>query len=258
MTGNRLTQIGLDRLVRLAWLEKVSSLVLAGNQPKDIKSILQDDLQSAFRSTQTQVRGSVDKTITILLKVWLKVPPELESLRVRGLELLEQVPQQERMAIHWGMVMAVYPFWSSVAAQTGRLLRLRGFVTAAQVQRRIREQYGERETVSRRVRYVIRSYLNWDVLLETDAKGVYTSGPTLAIDDSRLIAWLVEASLHTQTRGLAPLRDLIDSPSLFPFRIKLVHAESLLAVSSKLDILRHGLDDNLVVLQKEKTLPVWQ
>jgi len=128
MTGNRLTQIGLDRLVRLAWLEKVSSLVLAGNQPKDIKSILQDDLQSAFRSTQTQVRGSVDKTITILLKGWLKVPPELESLRVRGLELLEQVPQQERMAIHWGMVMAVYPFWSSVAAQTGRLLRLRGLL----------------------------------------------------------------------------------------------------------------------------------
>ena len=69
--------------------------------------------------------------------------------------------------------MAVYPFWSSVATQVGRLLRLQGSAAAAQVQRRIREQYGERETVARRARYVLRSYLDWGVLQETGAPGVY-------------------------------------------------------------------------------------
>jgi hypothetical protein len=151
------------------------------------------------------------------------------------------------------MVMAVYPFWSGVATQTGRLLRLQGFAAAAHVQRRIREQYGERETVSRAARRVLRSYLDWGVLQETGAKGVYSAGTIFAVDDSRLIAWLAEASLHARANGSAPLKDLIDSPSLFPFRIKPVHAESLVAASSRLDLLRHGLDDDLVMLRKQTT-----
>lgn len=251
MTRNRFAQIGLDRLVRLAWLEKVSSLVLAGNELKDIKTILQDDLKGDFRSTKTDVRGSMDKTITILLKVWLTAPIELEPLCVEGLELLKRVPLHDHLAIHWGMVMAVYPFWSGVAVQVGRLLKLQDSAASVHIQRRIREQYGERETVSRRTRYVLRSYLDWGVLQETCTKGIYAAGMTLAVDDSRLIAWLAEASLHARANGSAPLKDLIHSPSFFPFRIKPIHAESLMAASSRLDILRHGLDDDLVMLRKQ-------
>jgi hypothetical protein len=147
-------------------------------------------------------------------------------------------------------VMAVYPFWAGVAVQVGRLLRLQSSAAAAHVQRRVREQYGERETVSRAARRVLRSYLDWGVLQKAGAKGIYTAGPTLAVDDSRLIAWLAEASLHARANGSAPLKDLIDGPDLFPFRIKPIHAESLAAASSRLDILRHGLDDNLVMLRK--------
>jgi hypothetical protein len=99
---------------------------------------------------------------------------------------------------------------------------------------------------------VLRSYLDWGVLQETGVKGIYSAGATLAIDDFRLIAWLAEASLHTRANGSAPLKDLIDSPSFFPFRIKPVHAESLVAASSRLDLLRHGLDDDLVMLRKNE------
>lgn len=253
MTRSRFTQIGLDRLVRLAWLEKVLPLVLAGNDAAHIRRILQGDLQGAFRSTDINVRGSIDKTITILTKVWLTVPSELESLRVEGLELSKRVPPRDRLALHWGMVMAAYPFWFGVAMQVGRLLRLQGSVAAAHVQRRVREQYGERETVSRRTRYALRSYLDWGVLQETDKRGIYAVGMAAAVDDSRLVAWLVEASLHARANGSAPLKDLIDSPSLFPFRIKPVHAESLVAASSRLDLLRHGLDEDLVMLRKQAT-----
>jgi hypothetical protein len=251
MTRNRFTQIGLDRLVRLAWLEKVSSLVLAGNDSASIKSILQSNLQGAFRSTNTDVRGSIDKTITILLKIWLTVPNELEPLRVEGLELLKILPRHDHLVVHWGMVMAVYPFWSNVAIQVGRLLRLQGVVAASQVQRRIREQYGERETVSRRARYALRSYLDWGVLQETDQKGVYSTGTALAVNDSRLIAWLVEASLLARANSTAPLKDLTDSPSLFPFRLAHISAEHVASLLPRLNILRHGLDDDLVMLLEE-------
>ena len=251
MTRNRYTQIGLDRLVRLDWLEKASTLALAGNDLKDAKAILQHDLSEHFRSNNMDVRGSVDKTITILLKVWLLPSPLLRPLRADGLEILKLLPKRDRLAVHWGMIMAAYPFWSGVATQVGRLLKLQSTVAASQVQRRVREQYGERETVSRRVRYVLRSYLDWGVLQETGTKGIYSAGATLAVNDSRMIAWLAEAFLHTRDNSSAPLKDLVDSPSFFPFRIRPIRAESLLAVSPRIEVLRQGLDDDLVMLRKQ-------
>jgi len=223
---------------------------LAGNDVKTIKAILQEELKESFRSQRTDVRGSIDKTITILLRLWLTIPTELEMLREEGLGQIRRLAQQDHIAVHWGMTMAVYPFWSAVATQVGRLLKLQGSASATHVQRRVREQYGERETVSRRTRYVLRSYLDWGVLLETGKKGIYTAGPALAVDDSCLIAWLIEASLRARANGSATLKDLIDSPTLFPFRIKPVHAESLRAACPRLDIIPRGLHDDLVMLQK--------
>lgn len=137
-----------------------------------------------------------------------------------------------------------------MATQVGRLLRLQGSAAAAHVQRRVREQYGERETVSRAARRVLRSYADWGVLCETGEKGIYSAGPPLAIEDPGLIGWLVEASLHSRPNGSAALKDVIESPGLFPFRLARVHAESMLAASASLDIVRHGLDDELVVLRR--------
>lgn len=249
MTRNRHTQIGLDRLVRLKWLEKVSSLAQAGIDPSELKQVLQTDLLSAFRSTNTEVRGSIDKTITILRRVWLTVPSELEALRVEGLELLRCMPKNDQLTIHWGMVMAVYPFWSGVAMHVGRLLKLQGSVAPMQVQRRTREQYGERETVSRRTRYVLRSFVDWGVLRESEAGGNYLPGTTISIDNERMIAWLVEAVLHARETGMAPFQNLLDNPSLFPFRIKPVHTEGILAVNDRIDVLRHRLNEELVMLR---------
>ncbi len=173
MTGRRFSQIGIDRLVRLEWMEKTATLALAGVAAGEISEALHRDLESSFRSRGRAARGSLDKTITVLTKVWVNPPGELSALRADGLVLLKQAPRSMRLAVHWGMVMAVYPFWSNVAAQVGRLLRLQDSVTARQVQRRMRERYGQRETVSRRARYVLRSFVDWGVIEESPNQGIY-------------------------------------------------------------------------------------
>ncbi len=246
----RLTQIGIDRLVRLTWLEKTASLCLGGNDADSITAILKTDLRDFFQADESVVRGSIDKVITVLLKVWVRVPAELRPLRSDGLDLLKRLPRGDQTAVHWGMITAVYPFWASVAAQVGRLLRLQDSVAAAQVQRRVREQYGERETVSRRVRYVLRSYVDWGVLSEAGTKGGYSACLPLPVDDPKLIAWLVEASLHARSSATAPLKDVIDSPNFFPFRLKPMHAENLVALCPRIELVRHGLDDELVMLRQ--------
>ena len=251
MSTTRHTQIGIDRLVRLAWLEKTAALVLAGNRGQNIKQILQEDLQESFISSNADVRGSLYKTITILTKVWLTVPTDLKLLQINALELLKKTPHQDQLAIHWGMVMAGYPFWAAVAVQTGRLLKLQGTVVAAHVQRRVREQYGERETVARRVRYVLRSFLDWGVLKETEEQGVYEMGSPLRIDEPELIMWLIRASLHAKGSGLSSLKELIDSPGLFPFFLARIRAEQLAAETGEIEVLRQGMDEDLILLKNK-------
>lgn len=251
--NNRINQIGFSQRVRLEWLENTANLVLAGNDKGAINGALRELLENKVSVGGRAVRGNREKIITILTKVWLMVPNELESLRDEGLELVKRLPQRDHLTIHWGMVMAVYPFWAGVAVQVGRLLKLQGSAAAAHVQRRVREQYGERETVSRAARRVLRSYMDWGVLQDTEINGVYKAGPPFTVDDPRLIAWLVEASLYTRANGSAPLKDLINGPCFFPFQITPIHAERLSRETENLEIIHHGLDDDLVMLRTSTT-----
>ena len=246
--GKRHEMIGLDRLVRLRWLERTAALVLAGNDPSAVKAALQEDLCGVFLSRNTEVRGSIDKTITILMKIWVRPPRELQPLQQEGLRLLSRLPREDHVAVHWGMTMAAYPFWGAVAAHVGRLLRLQGTAAASQVQRRVREQYGERETVSRRVRYVLRSYVDWGTLQETSEKGIYTSGCSLAVTSVDLIAWLAEAFLHAHPNGSVALRTVLDSTSLFPFRISYAPAEHIADASGRIEVMRQGMDEEILCL----------
>jgi hypothetical protein len=93
--------------------------------------------------------------------------------------------------------------------------------------------------------------VDWGVLSGTKVNGVYDASVPLPVDDPRLVAWLIEASLHSSAARAAPLRDLIDSPSLFPFRLNPIHADALLAICPRVDLLRHGLDDELVMLRPQ-------
>lgn len=252
--NNRQKQIGFSQRIRLEWLQQTANLVLAGNDKGAVNNSLQELLKDKVSVGGKAVRGNKEKAITILMKIWLNVPGELEAVRDDGLELLKNLPSKDQIAVHWGMAMAVYPFWAAVAAHTGRLLRLQGTAAAAHVQRRVREQYGERETVSRAARRVIRSFVDWGVLSETSEKGIYGQGLTRSIDDHRLISWLIEASLHARSNGSAATRDLLDSTSLFPFRLMRMSAERLVSASPRLDLLRHGLDDDLVMLRQDSVV----
>ncbi len=248
--NGRKAQIGFSQRIRLEWFEKTADLILAGNDKAAINDSLQNLLQDKVSIGGKSVRGNREKVITILLKTWLTVPRELEKLRGEGLEILKGLARKDRVAVHWGMALAAYPFWGAVASHTGRLLRLQGTAVAAHVQRRIKEDYGERETASRAARRVLRSFIDWGVLKETGDKGVYAQGNGYQIETPGLIAWMVEASLRARMNGSASMKDLLDSPSLFPFRLAHISAEHVGSLSTRLDILRHGLDEDLVMFRE--------
>lgn len=83
---------------------------------------------------------------------------------------------------------------------------------------------------------------------------MYVPGLSLYISHVELIAWLVEAFLHAHPNGSVALRTVLDSTSLFPFVLSPISAAQLVAGSDRLDVLRHGLDEELIIL-RTKSLP---
>lgn len=79
---------------------------------------------------------------------------------------------------------------------------------------------------------------------------MFIQGRTYFIDDRRLISWLIEASLHARSNGSAAIKDMLDSTSLFPFRLSPMSAAHLIAMSGRLDVLRHGLVQDLIILRE--------
>ena len=79
----------------------------------------------------------------------------------------------------------------------------------------------------------------------------YVLGKQYSIQDPGVIAWLVEASLCAHSNGCAAIKEQRDNPSIFPFRLAHISTEQVVPLSPCLDILRHGLDDDLVMQREE-------
>jgi hypothetical protein len=241
-------QIGFSQRVQLDWLEQTAMLALAGQPRAQIETALQELLRDKLSVGGIAQRGNREKAITILLKTWISVPKCLQPFRDDGLHHLRRLPHADHIALHWGMTMAVYPFFGAVAETVGRLLRLQGTCAAAQIQRRMREQLGERETVVRAARRILRCFMDWEVLQETQKKGVYRTFSVRAVQDKRLTAWLVEAALRASGSDKQELNMIVQTPALFPFSLAPLSAADLKDYA-RLELFRHGLDEDMVALR---------
>lgn len=240
-------QVGFSQRIRLEWLEHTAQLVLQDQCMDRIESSLHDLLKHRLSVGGNAERGSREKAITILKKVWVAPPNRIRFLRDEALQYLSEWDVGDHLVLHWCMAMAAYPFWGQVAEAVGRLLRLQGFVVAGQVQRRLREHLGERETVARATRRVLRSFVDWEVLSESDNRGAYISGRQQHVARSEGVLWVIKAVLTANGVSLGPLQTVTQGAELFPFVLEPVSVWDVEACEN-LSVVHRGVDGVLVQL----------
>lgn len=248
--GKRHEAIGIKQTIRFEWMEKTAYFLLAGLDAKTIRRELHEFLSDQNGNGSEGVRSAQTRTFAVnnLMKVWVSPDPELLHFRDASLVFLRAHPSMG-LAIHWGVMSAAYPFWFNVARQTGRLLALQHQVTQAQIINRIKEQYGDRQTVFRYARYVLRSFVAWGVLKDSDVKGCYEKSVPVNIANPELTILIFQAALHANPDGKEALGLLLNNPAFFPFHLPAIAGDFVSQHSDQIDVVRYGLDDELLKLR---------
>lgn len=248
--ATRHDMIGIKQIIRVEWMQKTVNLILAGLPPEAIRQELHGYLSERMGSGSQHTRSAQTRAFAVsnLMNMWVVPIPELDSFRDTALSLIQQNPSYN-LPVQWAMISAVYPFWFNVAQQTGRLLALQDQLTHSQIVNRLKEQYGDKQTVSRNVRYVIRSLVAWGVLVDSESKGCYEKSIPINITDPDLAILLLESALHAIPAGKKALPVLLNNPALFPFKLPVISGDFIQNRSTRIYVIRYGLDEDMLELE---------
>lgn len=231
-------------------MDRVVQMLLAGMCESDIRADLDEYLSTQKQSGGTGERGKKTYGMAIgILSAWFSPEKDLVPFRDDALSLARNLQPEHWMPIHWAVISASYPFWFNVAKQVGRLLNLQDQITQSQVFGRLKEQYGDRETVARNARYAVRSFVAWGVLIDSEAKGCYEKTTSMHIPDFELAILLFESALHATPDAKCPLGLLLNNPAFFPFNLPVISGDFVSQCSSRIDVDRFGIDDELLKLR---------
>lgn len=238
---NRQT-IGFDRELRLHWLDAVASRSAARAGVKEIRAWLDEFLSDSVRGDgYSSNRG---KTITVLCRVWVTPPKTCRDLQELGFRLLAEAQPEQRIALHWGMTLAAYPFFGDVMDAVGRLLSIQGDVQRGSVIQRMYENWGQRPAVSRATRAAWQTAIWWGALSQEDERGRYTPAKKAVRLSRPLESFLVEAALHWARSKPIAVSSLKSLPCMFPFDMS--HAAVTVRNSDRVCVSRQGSDLELV------------
>ena len=234
--------IGFDRYIERAWLEQISKWV-AQEKNRDELHELVDDYLAPFINGATSLR----KTKNVLFGVWVNTSDENELFKQQAIDFLKDCSNDERLAIHWGLSIASYPFFASLVRLIGRLLRLQDDIISKELVRRSVELHGDTESVRRATTRLLQSFGEWGVLVP-ESKSLFHAPKKININNPELITWLLASVLFSNGRDRMTTDEIVSDPAWFPFEIH----QSLFQVSqsSILEIVHQNVGDTLIALKR--------
>ena len=242
---SRRKTIGFDRRLALDWLEATACRVAAGDSLEEVRAGMWDYLEG--KVSGDKFNSDRGKTMTVLTRIWAKVPPAVDPLKTRAVAAFQASKTRDHLALHWAMAIASYPIFSDVAATAGRLLTLQDTFSLAQLTNRMVAQWSERPVLVKSTQRIIRSLVDWGTLTDTETKGVYARAPKPLPVSGEIALLLCEALLLDNEHHALPANQLLDHPALFPFTHSLTLAD--LRDEPAFDVHRQGIDGDMVELR---------
>lgn len=196
-----------DRALTRKWLDLTLELAASGKSFEEAKPLLEVSLRDDVPSATGRL-----KTRTALARVWLDPPEPARQLIEWGVRHHEGATE----AWHIGAMLATYPFFADVCRFIGSSLDRQAEVDTAEVARKLRGSWGDREVVDVSVRSTVRTLREFGALTGPPRSSKSRRGAPVEVPaKGSLYGWLGHAVLVA--RGVQEIEsgDLRRAPELF-------------------------------------------
>ncbi len=230
-----------ERFIRYDWAEHALELAVQNEPPHLLRTWLEN---------QGLHEESARRTANILTNLWFPKEPFLHDLHTQAMDLSPALSSGDRLVLHWGMALIVFPLFHHVAQVMGRLLRLQGSFQKREIISRVLERYSNQSTMRRATERVLQSVTEWGILEERDNR--YQSKPTQTLLNPEASAWLYRVVLSIDPERHWQINDLTRAAEIFPFEIE--HPLVILRHNQTFSFQRDAAGNELVGLSMSSTL----
>ena len=177
-------KLGFKKDIRLEWMNHSLYLTLQGLSENEIRKEMDEYLSSQVTESGKPFSKGAINLIKPLLAIWFKDKPISNGFRDALIQEASSCDSSKWLPLHWALMTVEYPLWYHVADQFGRLFSLQDVVKPSQIYSRIKEIYGDSETVARNTRYIIATMAHWKVIEKyNDKNGLYVRSNPINISE---------------------------------------------------------------------------
>ncbi len=145
-----------------------------------------------------------NKTKKVLTRVWVVPPPNAQAMI--GWAIEHQQEFADRRALHYGALLATFPFFGSIAATVGRQVHLDGAADRPTIRSFARSAFGEREFIDAGASKSLATMRNLG-LLNGSKHGPYHVGKRLSVPPS-FSSWFLHVLILTRQVESARVAEL--------------------------------------------------
>jgi hypothetical protein len=198
----------LNRPLNRRWLDATLRAARVSSDPIVQEALVDDVLVEANLGVVAS-----KKTSRVLRYIWLKPPPAARPMIEWAIAIEEPV---DTRIFHLGAMLAVYPFIGDVYSSIGALLRHSDTVRNADVQRRVVEKWGDRESIHKATVMALNTLKSMEILESGRLSTTHRISTHVEVPPV-LQPWVVHALLLTRGAESVDVSSTTSAHELFCF-----------------------------------------
>jgi len=210
--------IGLSRKIKQPWLNRAVDLLGENLTEEEYKAKINEYLSFEIESP-TVLR----KTREILMRVWFyEDDDEVTAIRKDALSLIKRYPDLD-VAIHWCMLLSVYPVFADLSRLMGRIAEFNDVITLSQLKQKLYDEWGERSTLYHSTDKIIATIKELGVIT-SNKPGNYTIAKH-TITKPNVVNFMLRVAMKVDGNSYYSFTDLNAFNVLYPFEYKVSKEE---------------------------------
>jgi len=209
-----LKKVGFLQYIKKDWLDATVGFYQNNQNIDEIKANLDNLIKIEVPKSEER-----RKTIDVLTRIWIRIPKKYEKIRYSALEFYDDLDPDERIVLHWGMLLLAYPFFRDIVYSIGLSLKIQDNFTSTQLRNRLVSNWGHRTTIIRAIDRIIQSLKDWNILI-IDGKSLKPNSK-LKIKNDPLCLWFLECVYRTENVDSMLFEKFISLQTMFPFELKI-------------------------------------